>query len=203
MSRCYAAERLFHASERHQGMRTVVALVLAILSAFTMTAHADQDVTVGADLVSSTVFRGVGLEAGLRTGHWRARAGFAYQRIPSAFVEMDDRDKGWGVTTGLIEVAGDYWFGTARDGAYLTVEATLNRIKLDAPDGASGAVYAPTICPGAGYHWSPLGNALYVEPRLFLIVNGPAVAGSETVNMQTFHYPPLIPGGWIVVGAQF
>jgi len=175
---------------------------LIIVAALAASARAEPErYAFGADLVSSTLFRGVGLEAGLRVAHWRGRIGFAHQNIPSAFVDMDSRDKGWSVTTDLVVLAADYWFGTARDGAYVTLESSLNRIELGAPGGGSTTPYAPTLVPGAGYHWSPLGNALYLEPRAFLIINGPAM-GSETVGGMTYHHPPVIPGAWLVVGAQ-
>jgi hypothetical protein len=158
---------------------------------------------IGLDLVSTTLFRGIGLETGMRAGRWRARIGYAHQKIPSAFVDMDARDKGWAVTTDVFVGAADYWFGTRHDGAYATLELAVNRAVASAPMSAgSTTAWDPAISPGIGYHWSPFGNAFYVEPRCFLIVNTPIIAGSERVGDTSFQHPLVIPAGWIVVGAQ-
>jgi len=171
-------------------------LVLAV-TLFTTTVFAEPDgratperYAVGLDLVSTTAFHGVGLEAGLRSEHWRGRIAYAHQRIPAMFVEMDSRDKGWSVTTDLGAAAVDYWLATTRDGVYFTVEAAVNRIQLRSPSGGTATPYEPALAPGAGYHWSPFGNAFYVEPRLFFIINGPVIAGSETQAARPIIIPP-------------
>ncbi len=137
---------------------------------------------------------------------WAIGAGVYAMDLPDAMVDInaENRDEGWNARLSFgAGVFADYQFAGSTSGAFVGVQAAIQRYRLTRDSMSGKAEYtAGLIMARLGYQWFPSRTGFYVMPWLGVGATT-AIAGERQVGAQTYDVFPVVAFATLHAGWRF